>query len=390
MTKRPPVVVLLAFLYISIAHLAVAGTAIVTVHNPADLTRSSETIVLSANELRRRLAVNDVRKIHVRDDASGKELLIQAVDNNSDGIFDDFIFQTDIAANATKTFTLTAGARQVLRKEDFKAYGRFVEERLDDYAWENDRIAHRMYGKALETWAAEPLTSSAVDVWSKRVSYLVINDWYMVDDYHHDHGEGADLYSAGNSRGCGGNGVWVNGKLYPSANFIHSRTLANGPIRVMFELEYPEWDAGGVRVSEVKRITLDAGQNIDRFESTYNFQGAKPGDLAVAIGIKKSPGSSEATHPEAGTMRTWEPVKVDGSELGCGVIVTPGELVKFADDVGNYLAIAKLLASGKLTYYAGFTWSKSGQFSAVEGWDQYLADTARRLKSPLQVSISSK
>jgi len=205
-----------------------------------------------------------------------------------------------------------------------------------------------------------------------------------------DHGEGADLYSAGNSRGCGGNGVWVNGKLYPSANFIHSRTLANGPIRVMFELEYPEWDAGGVRVSEVKRITLDAGQNIDRFESTYNFQGAKPGDLAVAIGIKKSPGSSEATHPEAGTMRTWEPVKVDGSELGCGVIVTPGELVKFADDVGNCLAIAKLLASGKLTYYAGFTWSKSGQFSAVEGWDQYLADTARRLKSPLQVSISSK
>src|SRR5437764_43381 len=114
MTKRPPVVVLLAFLYISIAHLAVAGTAIVTVHNPADLTRSSETIVLSANELRRRLAVNDVRKIHVRDDASGKELLIQAVDNNSDGIFDDFIFQTDIAANATKTFTLTAGARQSL------------------------------------------------------------------------------------------------------------------------------------------------------------------------------------------------------------------------------------------------------------------------------------
>src|SRR5207245_4059916 len=89
----------------------------------------------------------------------------------------------------------------------------------------------------------------------RSVSYLVINDWYMVDDYHHDHGEGADLYSAGNSRGCGGNGVWVNGKLYPSANFIHSRTLANGPIRVMFELEYPEWDAGGVRVSEVKRIT---------------------------------------------------------------------------------------------------------------------------------------
>ena len=89
-----------------------------------------------------------------------------------------------------------------------------MRERRDDFAWENDRIAHRMYGKALETWAQEPLTSSAVDVWFKRTRRLVINDWYMVDDYHRDHGEGADMYSAGKSRGCGGNGIWDAGKLY--------------------------------------------------------------------------------------------------------------------------------------------------------------------------------
>ena len=81
-----------------------------------------------------------------------------------------------------------------------------MRERRDDFAWENDRTAHRMYGKALETWAQEPLTSSSVDVWFKRTRRLVINDWYMVDDYHRDNGEGADMYSAGKSRGCGGNG----------------------------------------------------------------------------------------------------------------------------------------------------------------------------------------
>jgi len=77
-----------------------------------------------------------------------------------------------------------------------------VRERRDDFAWENDRVAHRMYGAALETWVQEPLTSSGVDVWVKRTPRLVINDWYLVDDYHRDTGEGADLYSVGRTRGA--------------------------------------------------------------------------------------------------------------------------------------------------------------------------------------------
>ena len=89
-----------------------------------------------------------------------------------------------------------------------------MRERRDDFAWENDLVAHRMYGAALETWAQEPLTSSGLDVWVKRTPRLVINDWYMVDDYHRDTGEGADLYSAGRTRGCGGSGLLAGGKLY--------------------------------------------------------------------------------------------------------------------------------------------------------------------------------
>jgi hypothetical protein len=65
-----------------------------------------------------------------------------------------------------RRYELTVGDRVVYKRDDFKAYGRFVRERRDDFAWENDRVAHRMYGAALETWAQEPLTSSAVDAWA--------------------------------------------------------------------------------------------------------------------------------------------------------------------------------------------------------------------------------
>ena len=185
----------------------------VSIHNPINLDRPDETISLKAAELKASLAVDDLRRVHVRDPRSGKDLLTQAVDDDGDGKYDELLFQAEFFPDETRKFELSVGERIIPSAQDFKAYGRFVREREDDFAWENDRIAHRTYGEALETWPQEPLTSSAIDVWVKRVPNLVINNWYMVDDYHREHGEGGDFYSAGDSRGCGGNGIWMNGKL---------------------------------------------------------------------------------------------------------------------------------------------------------------------------------
>jgi hypothetical protein len=367
---------------------AAAPGAMVTVKNPLDIARPSETVVLTGAAIRRAMPVEDLRTVHVTDDASGREVLAQPVDLNDDGVFDEVLFQADLAAGATRTFSLAVGPRQVYTKDQFKAYGRFVRERRDDFAWENDRVGHRMYGKALETWAQEPLTSSAVDVWFKRTRRLVINEWYMVDDYHRDLGDGADLYSAGRSRGCGGNGIWEAGKLHTSANFVDSKVLANGPIRVMFELTYPAFDAAGSRVTEIKRMTLDAGQNLNRFESRYAGTPAAP--KMQAAGIKKAPGSQVAQDKARGLLRTWEPVKADGSSFGCGVIVDPAQLTEFAEADGNALAVTTMSAGSDVTYYAGAGWDKSGDFKTVADWDHYLDQAVLRIRSPLGVAVTAK
>lgn len=367
---------------------AAAPGAVVTVKNTLDIARPSETVVLTGTAIRKAMPVEDLRTVHVTDDASGREIVAQPIDLNDDGAFDEVIFQADFDPGAVRTFTLSVGARQLYTKDQFKAYGRFVRERRDDFAWENDRVAHRMYGKALETWAQEPLTSSAVDVWFKRTRRLVINDWYMVDDYHRDLGEGADLYSAGRSRGCGGNGIWDAGKLYTSVNFIDSKVLANGPIRVMFELTYPAFGAAGARVTETKRITLDAGHNLNRFESRY--AGSPAGPEMQAAGIKNAPGSDVARDKARGLIRTWEPVKADGSRFGCAVIVDPARLTEFADADGNVLAVTTMPEGGDVTYYAGSGWNRSGDFATVEDWDRYLIQAVRRIRSPLTISIAAK
>jgi pectinesterase len=368
--------------------IAQGQTVVVTVQNPLQIARASETIELNGPELTKALAVDNPKRIHVRDNQSGAELLTQAVDFDGDAIMDQFIFQADLAPGETKTFTLSLGEPQYATREQFKAFGRFNRERWDDFAWENDRIAHRMYGPALETWQLEPLTSSGVDIWCKRTRKMVVNDWYMMDHYHIDTGEGADMYSVGKTRGIGGSGVWDAGKLFVSKNFMMSRVIAAGPIRVLFELVYAPWDVNGVRVAETKRICLDAGQNLDRFESLY-LLGRSEG-LTHAAGIKKAREALVRLDQTQGSLRTWERLPGAGGNIGCALVLPPGAAPEMVEADGNLLLLVKAQRGQPVIYYAGFGWDKSGDFTDMAAWDKYIAEFAERLKSPVQISMKAQ
>jgi hypothetical protein len=357
--------------------------------NKLSIARASETIELSAKDLAP-LGEKDLKKIHVAD-ASGKELLTQAIDNDGDEMlaFDAVLFQSAFGPGETKTFTVTAGKKVEYKKEDFKAYGRFNRERFDDFAWENDRIAHRIYGKALETWKGEPLTSSAVDVWLKRTPRLVQNDWYMLENYHSDAGEGADFYSAGPSRGVGGNGLWAADKLWTSKNYVQSRTLASGPIRVLFELTYEPFDVDGNAVAETKRISLDAGQSLDHLQSVY--KPSKPGALTCAIGIrKKGPGvalTSKDLNAAAGWLATWEPVEKGNGNMGAALVLDPKQLQDSIEDERNVLLRVKVPDNNAVSYWAGAGWDKNG-FADYAAWKAYVEQFAQGVASPIVVIVS--
>ena len=262
-----------------------------------------------------------------------------------------------------------------------------MRERHDDFAWENDEVAFRIYGQALETFEKEPLTSSTVDAWSKRTRRLVLNDWYLVDDYHRDHGDGGDFYSAGRSRGCGGSGLVVEGALAVSKNFRSSRVLAAGPIRLVFEVAYPEWERPGLKATEVKRVTLDAGSHFNRFESFYTVEGEGP--ITWAAGIRLAKGVVPRVDRERGILRTWEHQGSYGEDgwLGCGVVVDPAAVVDAKEEGGNQLVVARTPRGQPPTWYAGSGWDRSGDFADVAAWDRHVDAFAARLRSPLKVEV---
>jgi hypothetical protein len=227
------------------------------------------------------------------------------------------IFQSGTAGAGTAYYFIKQQKPKVYVS---KTFGRLVPERMDDFAWENDRIAFRMYGPALQKSGE---ISSGIDVWAKRTTALVINKWYKSEDYHKDHGEGLDFYGVGKTLGAGGIAPFSNNKLYPSENFISYKVIANGPLRTSFQLDYNTWNAAGIKVKETKTITLDAGSFLNKIEEKYDFA---PASLSVATGIAIIPGKGG---------QHWSDVSNSGLLAGyndqhdCNDLYLPGEFRKY-------------------------------------------------------------
>jgi hypothetical protein len=360
----------------------------VELKNPLGQARSGATIALRLADVQKLRPSFQATKAVVQG-PNGSAVLSQLVDSDGDGRVDELVFQADLGPNEQKTFLLGEGARSTPNRDQFRAYGRFARERHDDFAWENDRMAHRMYGAALETYAPDPLTSSGIDVWVKRTPHLVVNDWYVTDDYHRDNGDGGDFYSVGPSRGCGGLGIWDGKELRVSHNFTSSRVLANGPIRLIFELDYAPWDVGGgVKLSETKRVTVDAGRHFDRFESSFKITG-KPRNLTLAVGIAKHAGGVFETDQPNGVLRSWEPFSGDSGHVGCAVINTSGPATGFAENATDRLLLSALPNGAPATYLAGFGWDKGGDVPDSAAWAAVVNDAVGDARNPVQVSLSA-
>lgn len=390
------------------AVLARAEKLTVTVTHDLAIARPSETITIPWTEVNRALPGALLQRLAVKDSAGRvlpyqvTNVAPQAKDPKNEGIaYGELIFQHDFAAGEkSATFTVEK-TDTVAPPFPAKAFARLVPERLDDFAWENDRIGHRTYGPALAAPAAgtgkEVLVTSGLDVWCKRVSYPIVDRWYNKghDHYHNDEGEGMDMYQVGPSRGCGGTGVWDGAALHVSGNFKSARVLANGPIRAIFELTYDTWAANGIYVSETKRFIVDAGHNLDRIESTFAATGNRK-ELTIGVGLHKNPADRgqepriEVARGEAdGSLAQWVVQKTNG-ELGTAVIVPSDAFAGFAEDERNLLALAKAVPGKPLVYYAGAGWSKAGEFTSKQVWDAYVAAFAQRARAPVSVKLSAE
>ena len=165
-----------------------------------------------------------------------------------------------------------------------KVYGRFVPERKDDFAWENEYAAFRMYGPALRP--ENP--SNGVDLWLKKSPELVVDSFYYREHvlglpYHINYGRGLDCYKVGHTAGCGGLVVIADNKMYVGGAYDRWEIVEQTPEKLVFKLEYDSLEVAEHELHASITITAEAGQMLNRADVVLT--GDYENDLFIGGGI---------------------------------------------------------------------------------------------------------
>jgi len=357
---------------------------IVELHNPLQLQRN-EIISLQRSQLTDKLDCD--LPLQVRDGRAGTLLPIQFLDLDQDQTWEAILIQVNMDSLETCKL-LVENVESVRDNRETKVFGRLVPEREDDFAWENDRIAFRMYGPALE---ATGEISSGIDVWVKSVDYLIIDKWYAHGKYHKDHGEGADFYKVGPTLGCGGLGLLYKDSLYTSKNFTDYRILAQGPLRIVFELDYAEWGPEEHRLTETKRFSLDIGQHLNHVESYLKWNEPDKDKPIVVVGLLAHPQHSDipvSLNSSDNYMIMYEGMSGDNGALGTAVIRDAGATTISNKKYGDqYLMPCLTSSTDVVSYWAGAGWSKSPWVNNEASWTDMILSHIKQISEPVQVKI---
>lgn len=366
---------LLAFILPIISNAQTKAT--VTIKNNSALDRKETLVTIKWATITNAYPQIDTTNFIVINGVTKKQIAYQ-LEHKGITAIQNLLVQVDLKAKSTLTLLIQKG-----KPEPFtaKTYARYVPERLDDFAWENDKIAFRAYGKALEKTEGD---AYGYDVWVKRTDKMILNDRYKRNEYHIDHGDGLDYYHVGYTLGAGNMAPFVNDTIRYSANYHQWKMLDNGPLRSTFQLTFDTWNAGGIKVKASKIISIDAGSQLNRIENNYTFDGNKPLPVVVGIIRREKPGVISLNEQQA-VMGYWEPTEKEGT-TGVGSILTTPVTTMWVNKT-QILAKTTVNNNEPIVYYSGAAWDKAGKITNSKQWFDYLNHFYQELQNPLIVIV---
>ena len=377
--------------------LAVVAFLTLEVSNPSDEYREQIVEVPLENILTRLGIPSDSLRVR---DAAGLDVPYQI---SHDG---KLLLEAAVRKGGKARFTLSKGVPQ---KFPMVCHGSLHPERKDDFAWENDRGAYRVYGPALERTGER---SYGIDVWTKNTPELVVDDRYYIEDvvtipridsiyrhnwhvrdsvyrtisYHYDHGRGLDPYRVGASLGCGAPALMVGDSIVMPYCFERYEILDEGPLRFSVRLDQSPRVVCGNTVREHRIITLDKGSNFCRMEVWYDGISVP---LSFCSGVVLQPEDRESYVLGENYVSYTDPTDqpdVHQAPLYVAALFPNGQVQTRC--LGNHVLGVVSNYDGKpYTYYFGSAWSKYDVRTENE-WKARIEWFLRGLKEPLVVTCT--
>ena len=389
-------------------------TVTVTVTNPLAMERSNEMVEVSMETITNRLGLADTAQIVVLD-ADGQQVPYQITYDGK------VIFPATIAANGAATYTIQTGTPEAF---DVKACGKCYPERMDDMAWENDLVAFRAYGPALQAKGergfgydlftkyntTEPILEAMYAKELNKETRAKIAELKKTDpkaaaelsrerSYHIDHGYGMDCYAVGPTLGAGVAALMVNDSIIYPWCYKNQEILDNGPLRFTVKLEFtPLTVKGDSTVVETRLITLDAGSHLNRTAVSYsNLKETLP---IVAGIVLHEPDGAVVADAANGYITYVDPTTgPDNGKIFMGAavptVVKDAKTVLFSEQEkkernnadGHVLAVSDYEPGSEYVYYWGFAWDKA-DIKTADAWNRYMADFDQKVRNPLTIKVN--
>lgn len=340
----------------------------VTIENTTDIQRS-ELIAIDAATLGVKPRTNMVVR-----DVSGIEQLTQW---SYDG---RLLMSVYVRPHSKTTFSIEKGVPAAVERSWVS--GRLYPERLDDIAFENDRIGFRLYGPELQRRGERGFGH---DVWVKRTTELVLDELYRNDpriSFHLDYGKALDCYGVGPTLGCGTPCIIRDGKIVFPWCYKTYKILDKGPLRFTVQVDFPTTADG---ITEHRLLSLDKGSNF--CDATVWYDGIKePTDIAAGFAIRPS-------QPEGVVMGkdyvhyadpTVDPVRHQFQIYVA--LLFPDAPVTIKQQESHALGILKNYTSGRFHYFFGAAWSEFDVRSQGE-WQLRINGFMEARKNPLLITI---
>ncbi len=350
----------------------------VTISNNSTFDRKETVVAIKWTTILSSFPQIDTSNFVVMNSNTKKQVPYQ-LEHQGNSSIQNLLVQIDVKAKSTLNLSIQKGKPETFAA---KTYARYVRERLDDFAWENDKIAFRAYGKALEKTEGD---AYGFDVWVKRTDKLVLNERYKRNDYHLDHGDGLDYYHVGYTLGAGNMAPYIKDTIRYSGNYHQWKVLDNGPLRSTFQLTFDTWNAGGIKIKATKTISLDAGSQLNRIENVYTFDDKNPIPVVVGIIRRDKPGVI-SLNEQQGILGYWEPTFDKDGTTGVASILTNPTSMMWVDKE-QILAKTTVKSNEPIVYYSGAAWDKAAKITNAKQWFDYLNQFNQELKNPLIVSV---
>ena len=386
----------------------------ITVTNNQDFDRIEEFVEVPISAIAKQVKLVDEEQ-YIVVNSEGNQIPYQITYD------DNILFPSTVKANSKATYTIAVGTPIEIEPH---VYGRHYPERVDDMTWENDRMAYRAYGPALQSRGERAF---GYDVWVKRVPNLVVeqryakhlnpeiqaevnrlrkarkyneaNELFHSVSFHVDHGDGLDCYSVGPTLGCGTSALMQDNKIVYPYCWKEYEIMEDGPLRFTVKLTYTPLTIGGNEVVETRIISLEKGSQLNK--TIISYEGLKQ-TTPVATGLVIHPENTEnyVLESEKGYIAyadLTDNVNNDNGIIYVGAVmpkkIKETKAVMFGNKEakergasGHALAISNYKPGSKYVYYWGSGWSKYG-FDSMEAWTDYLDRYAQRVRHPLEVSF---